>query len=140
MPDSVTVSTQIDAPPEDVWAALTRPELVARWMMGAAVETDWQVGHPITWSGSLNGRNYRDKGTVEAFEPPRRLSVTHWSPLSSLADEPANYHTVTYELAPRNGGTHLSLTQQNLTGVSEEQSRRNWQPMLDSLKHTVEAA
>ena len=86
------------------------------------------------------GKAYEDKGKVLAVDPPEHLSVTHWSPLSGLADEPQNYHTVSYDLAPTSGGTRVTLTQENLIGVSAEQSKQNWRPVLDGLKQTVEAA
>ena len=105
MADKVELSIDIDADADTVWAALTDPTLIKRYMMGAAVATDWQVGHPITWSGNYQGKAYEDKGVVQVVEPARRLT----------------------------------LTQENLTGVSPEQSARNWQPVLDGLKATAEA-
>jgi uncharacterized protein YndB with AHSA1/START domain len=138
MPDSVDVSIDIHAPASEVWAALTLPDLVKRYMMGATIDTDWKVGHPITWSGEWQGKPYQDKGVVKAVTPERLLSVTHWSPLSPLADTPENYHTVTYELRPVGSATRVTLTQENLTGATAEQSRKNWQPVLDGLKQTAE--
>ncbi|MEO8882800.1 MAG: SRPBCC domain-containing protein [Devosia sp.] len=139
MADSINLSTEIAASPAQVWKALTDPKLIKSYMMGATVETDWEVGHPITWSGDYQGNAYVDKGEVKAFEPQKRLSVTHWSPLSKLPDTPDNYHTLTYDLLPAGKATNVTLTQQNLTGVSAEQARKNWQPMLDGLKRTAEA-
>jgi uncharacterized protein YndB with AHSA1/START domain len=140
MAEKIAVSIDINAPPGKVWSALTEPAQVRKYMMGATLKTDWQVGHPITWSGEARGKAYEDKGKVLAVDPPEHLSVTHWSPLSGLADEPQNYHTVSYDLAPTSGGTRVTLTQENLTGVSAEQSKQNWRPVLDGLKQTVEAA
>ena len=139
MTDSIAVSTEINAPASDVWAALTQPDIIKNYMMGAKVETDWKPGHPITWNGEWKGKPYQDKGMIKAFERNRRLSMTHWSPLTPLPDEPANYHTVTYDLVPDGNRTKLTLTQENLTGVTAEQAKKNWQPMLDGLKRTVEA-
>jgi len=36
--------TEITASPERVWAALTDPKLIKRYMFGSEVETDWQQG------------------------------------------------------------------------------------------------
>ena len=99
-----STTVEIGATPERVWQTLVDPDLVARYMHGTAVETDWTVGSPIVWRGEWQGRSYEDKGEVLAFEPRRRLAVTHWSPLTGDADEPANYHHVTYELEPLDGG------------------------------------
>ena len=138
MTDKVDVSIDIAAPAGEVWAALTLPDLVKRYMMGATIKTDWKVGSPITWSGEFNGKTYEDKGIVEVVVPERRLSVTHWSPLAGLADPPENYHTVTYELRPSGPDTRVTLTQENLTGATPEQSRKNWQPVLEGLKQVAE--
>jgi uncharacterized protein YndB with AHSA1/START domain len=124
-----------------VWQALTDPEQVARWMMGAKVSTDWQVGSPITWAGEMDGTPYEDKGEVLAADEPDRLSVTHYSPLMGEADEPGNYHTVTYELSGDDGTTTVALTQDgNDSAEQAEQFSGSWQGMLDGLKSTVETA
>ena len=123
-----------------VWCALTDPEQVARWMMGAKVSTDWQVGSPVTWSGEMNGTRYEDKGEVLAADPPERLCVSHYSPRMGEPDEPGSYHTVTYELSGDDGSTTLRLTQDgNDSAEQAEQFSGSWQGMLEALKGTVEA-
>jgi uncharacterized protein YndB with AHSA1/START domain len=129
----------VAATPERVWQALTDPDEIAQYMFGSRVETDWQPGSPITWSGEYDGRPYQDKGEVLEAVPGKRLAVTHYSALGGDADLPENYHTVRYELAATGSGTTLTLTQDGST--SEEQARqfsRNWQGMLDGLRQVVE--
>jgi uncharacterized protein YndB with AHSA1/START domain len=127
--------------PSAVWTALTDPGQVSRWMVGTTVTTDWQVGSPITWQGELNGRPYEDKGEVLEADAPRRLSVTHYSPLMGQEDRPENYHTVTYTLTPtRDGRTTLALEQDgNDSADQAEQFSQNWQQMLESLKEAAES-
>jgi len=131
---------QIDAPRARVWAALTDPAQVARYLHGTTMVTDWQVGGPITWSGEWKGRAYQDKGTVLIFEPQRRLQTTHWSPLGGSADEPENYHTVTYELTADGPTTTLTLTQDNNATQEEADAmaEHNWGPVLEALKAVAE--
>jgi uncharacterized protein YndB with AHSA1/START domain len=134
-----TARVDVAAPPERVWDAMTRPDQVAQYMMGARVDSDWRVGSTITWSGEWNGKPYQDKGKVLAAEPGQLLEVTHYSALSGAADVPENYHTVRYELSEADGGTTVSLTQDGC--ASEEQARQfsqNWQGMLDGLKKVAE--
>lgn len=138
MTDSASVSIHVEAPPSEVWAALTMPDLIKRHMMGATVVTTWKVGDPILWRGEYKGKPYEDKGVIKEITAERRLIVTHWSPLSALPDTPDNYHTVTYELTASQGGTDVTLTQDNLTGASVEQSKKNWMPVLDGLKTVAE--
>jgi len=133
--------TEVAADRQRVWEALTDPDQVAQYMMGSRVETDWQVGSPITWSGEMDGKPYQDKGEVLEADAPRRLSVTHYSPLMGQEDRPENYHTVTYTLtSTRDGRTTLALEQDgNDSQEQADQFSQSWQGMLESLKSTVES-
>src|SRR5664279_5546978 len=131
--------TEITASPERVWAALTDPKLIKRYMFGSEVETDWQQGSPIVWRGEYEGKAYEDKGEIVEIETERRLKVTHFSPLSGLEDVPGNYHTLLYELRKNGDKTHISLSQDK--NASQEQAQRakgNWEMMLRGLKEVVE--
>jgi uncharacterized protein YndB with AHSA1/START domain len=134
-----TAETDVAAPPERVWAALTDPEQIAVYMQGSHVETTWVVGSPITWDGEYDGRAYQDKGEVLTYDQPNVLSVTHYSPMMGQPDEPENYHTLVYTLSASDDGTHLELTQDgNESEEQAEQFSQNWQTMLDGLKAHVE--
>jgi uncharacterized protein YndB with AHSA1/START domain len=129
----------IDAGQDAVWRALTDPDRIAAWMMGAKVSTDWQVGSPITWRGEMDGRGFEDKGEVLEVDEPNLLSVTHYSPLMGEADEPENYHTIVYRLSGGDGPTTVALTQDgNFSAEQAEQFSANWQGMLEALKSMVE--
>jgi uncharacterized protein YndB with AHSA1/START domain len=136
-----TASTRIAADGDRVWAALTQPHLVERWMLGARVESDWSVGSRITWSGEFEGRQFEDRGTILAATPASLLRFTHFSSLSGKQDIPENYHTVTWSLEQRGDGTEVRLSQDN--NQSEDaaaHSAANWQSMLDALRVVAEGA
>ena len=129
----------IDAGQDAVWRALTDPDRVSAWMMGAEITTDWQVGSPITWRGEMDGRRFEDRGEVLEVDEPDLLSVTHYSPLMGEADEPENYHTIVYRLTGGDGPTTVALTQDgNDSAEQAEQFSANWQGMLEALRSTVE--
>lgn len=135
-----TASTVVEAPKEEVWEALTDPDLISRYMFGAEVSTDWEVGSPIAWKGEWDGRSYQDKGTILELKPLRLLRYSHFSPLSGMADSPENYHIVTIEIAGDGSTTTVHLSQDNNeTTEAREHSAANWQTMLDGLKDVVEA-
>lgn len=134
-----TARTEVATSPARVWAALTDPDLVAEYMFGTRIDTDWEPGSRILWRGEYQGRSYEDHGTVLDVQPERRLSVTHFSPLTGQEDVPENYHTVTYELTERDAGTLVTLTQDNAGSEEEaEHSARNWEQMLAGMKRVAE--
>ena len=135
-----TAEVDVDAAPGRVWQALTDPAEVKEWMAGTTLKTDWQVGSLITWSGEYDGRSYQDKGEVVAYDEPRELSVTHFSPLTGQEDVPENYHTLVYTLNEESGRTQLRLSQDNCADEDEaEKFSENWQQMLDGIKAHIES-
>jgi len=96
--------------------------------------------------GSWKGKLYEDKGTIQTFDREMRLAYTHWSPLSGMEDKPENYHVVSFDLRPVNGGTEVVLTQTNqndsepLTPENRREYAKNWTMVLEGLKKTVEGA
>ena len=130
----------IEAPVADVWNALVTPEIIARYMFGTNVVSDWKEGGAILWRGEWKGRAYEDRGRLLRVRPQRMLRYSHYSPLSGVPDLPENHHTVTIELSPRPGArTDVSLSQDNdATEDARRHSESNWRMMLEALKRVVE--
>ena len=55
---------QISASPQQVWEALTDPDAISTFMFGSKVDTDWEEGSAITWSGEYDGTPFQDKGEI----------------------------------------------------------------------------
>jgi uncharacterized protein YndB with AHSA1/START domain len=131
---------QISASPQQVWDALTDPDAISTFMFGAKVDTDWEEGSPITWSGDYDGTPYQDKGEILEVDESNRLRMTHYSPLTGEDDVPENYHTLDYRLTDEGETTRLTLDQDgNDSAEQAEQFAANWQTMLDQVKEYVEA-
>ena len=102
MTDStITLEREYPYPADRIWQALTRPDLLAQWLM----QTDF-VAEP--------GRSFRfnaDWGhvdcTLREIEPGRRLSYS-WG--DGTLDT-----VVTWTLTPTEGGTRLTLEQAGFT-------------------------
>jgi uncharacterized protein YndB with AHSA1/START domain len=139
-------TVDIDAPPDEVWRSLTDPALIKQYYLGAEVETDWQVGSPITFRGEWDGKAYEDNGEILVFEPERELAYSHFSSMGGKEDRPENYHVVRVKLEERDGATRVTLQQSNLEGGPTEEDRanrdqyeKNWKQMLEGLKQTTES-
>lgn len=142
---TASASIVIDRPRAEVWKALTDPDLVKQYFMGATLKTDWQVGHPITFSGTWEDKPFEDKGEIITFEPEQEMSYSHWSPLSGADDVPDNYHVVHITLEYGAVGTKVTLDQSNLNGGVSEADRasrddyeKNWSATLQGLKKVAE--
>jgi len=140
------VRTTVKAPPSAVWKALTTPSTLKQFFFGSDVSTDWQVGSPIRFKGNWKGKPYEDKGNIQTFDRDKRLAFTHWSPLSGMEDRLENYHVVSFDLRPANGGTEVVLTQTNqndaepLTPENRQEYAKNWTMVLEGLKKAAEGA
>jgi uncharacterized protein YndB with AHSA1/START domain len=132
-------TTAIHAPIVRVWEALTNPQDIQQYMFGTTVVSDWKKGSPILWKGEWQGKQYEDKGQILDIAPQELLRYSHYSPLSSLADVPENYHTVTIRISGENDHTRVNLEQDhNSSEEEQEHSAKNWEMMLSSMKPYLE--
>jgi uncharacterized protein YndB with AHSA1/START domain len=135
-----TSSITIEAPAEEVWKALTTPEVIKEWFFGVDTVSDWKVGSKLVHTGEWQGKPYEDKGEILKIEPPRELVHTHWSPLSGLPDSPENYEEITWSLGDREGATELTIAEQNLPSEeAKATSEQAWKAVLNNLKGLLEA-
>lgn len=133
------VAAWISAPASLVWDALTNPAQIKQYLFGTNVTTNWQVGSPIIYRGSWEGKEYEDKGEILEIEPGKLLVSTFWSSLGGLPDMPENYQTVSYELSPEGNRTYLTITQDNnATEVDARHSEQNWGMVLDGIRKLLE--
>jgi uncharacterized protein YndB with AHSA1/START domain len=132
-------SITIDAPATKVWEALTKPELIKKYLFGTDTHTTWEPGSPIKFTGEWEGKKYEDKGTILEVVPNKTLRYSYWSSMSGIEDKPENYVIVTNNLKEENGKTELSLTQENIPDEKmKEHSEQNWKMVLEGMKKVVE--
>jgi uncharacterized protein YndB with AHSA1/START domain len=104
---SITRSVELEAMVDDVWEALTTPELLGGWLEGD-VEVDVRPGGDgimVEPDGAV--RRMR----IEEVDPARRLALQWWPEDGS---GPAS--TVELDLHPMPGGTRLVVTETLLGG------------------------
>ena len=132
-------STMINAPVNKVWDALTNPHLIKEYLFGTKTTTDWKKGSPITYEGEWQGRSYKDKGLVVDIIPEKLLHTTYWSSMGGKEDRPENYNNVLYEVEERNGGTLVTISQDNIKDENElKHMNENWGIVLDNMKKLLE--
>lgn len=134
----------IAAPPEKVFDAWVKPELLVRWWGPDGFDVPEhaldvrQGGHWRTIMRSPEGALHTVSGVYRAIEPPRRLVFTWgWHDGATGARGHETEVTVTFHAAP--GGTRLVLTQQTFeTAESRNQHGHGWQSSFDCLARLVE--
>lgn len=141
MKNALTVSTtiQINAPAAKVWDALVNPAVIKQYFFGTEAISDWKEGSNLIFRGTWEGKPYEDKGIIAKMQPEKVFHYTYFSPFTGKEDVPENYANITYELAPKDGGTELKVTQDNVE--SEEMKKRtegNWEGVLNAMKTLLE--
>lgn len=135
-----TAELSIYATPERIWRALTDPAEIKQYFFGTDVTTDWTVGGSITWAGEYEGKTYEDHGEILEVTAPKRLRMTHFSPLGGAPDTPENYHELGFEISPSGNASTVTLTQDNNPSeAASEHSKANWMLLLEGLKTVAEA-
>lgn len=137
MQDQLTVSIFFKAPAARVWKGLTDPDIVKQYFFGTILETRWEKGSPIFFRGEWEGKAYEDKGTILSIRPGSHVSYNYWSSMSGTDDHPDNYQIISYDLAPKDGGTELVVTQET-SPEKKEHSENNWRTVLGGLKALIE--
>ena len=73
----LTLSVDVDAPVEDVWAAAVDWDRQHEWMVGTKVSGGHGLGARITAFTGWHGIGFTDPMTVTTWEPPYRCVVRH---------------------------------------------------------------
>ncbi len=112
--DAITRQLILNAPPAEVWDALTNPEKTKLFMFHAEAESEWQVGSPITWTGTgKKGKDFRAKGAVIISQRNVQLKYTYLELHRGTEDTSRNYLHVTFDLKGKYKGTELEITIEN---------------------------
>jgi uncharacterized protein YndB with AHSA1/START domain len=159
--DAVTVETEIAAPPERVFHALTDPKtLLAWWGTEPSVELLTFEMQPVPggeWRFTCTPRPGHDHGAVEtqmrargatAFEahgvvlesvPPHLLV---WSWIANWHDEPTHQTVVRWELHRTGRGTLVRVTHSGLAAlpVARRDYGTGWQGVLRLLRVFLETS
>jgi uncharacterized protein YndB with AHSA1/START domain len=140
--ETIHLEILINAPATRVWATLTEPELINKWMLDTPIEilTEWQQDGKMQIRGDLYGLPFENRGTIRRFEPTAILEYTHWSTLSLISDIPENYSTLRFEIQAIDKQSHIALTVENLiTFEIFKHLQFYWNTALHLLKEVAES-
>jgi uncharacterized protein YndB with AHSA1/START domain/DNA-binding transcriptional ArsR family regulator len=114
-------TTYIRTTPEQLWKALTEPAFTRRYWGGTALESDWQVGSPITVQNGPDQESKEVGQRVLAYDPYTLLSYS--------------WHLYQPEHAPLFGWDDAELAER----VKEQRSRVTFElePAGETVKLTV---
>ena len=112
----------LQAPIERVWAYLTEPDYLAKWLMGGVIAQS--VGGDVRLELGATGR-------VTAFEPPHLLEYT-WNEEDASVGPVVN-SLVRWELAREGAATRLTLTHTRLPEVELVGHGAGWDTFLQRL-------
>ena len=129
-----THEIEIDAPPEEVWKAISTGEGLTRWYAEEA-RVDPRVGgeHWISWG---EGQDIGNENL--AWEPGRKLTIGHANPTN-----PWQAMVIDFEIETRSGRTVLKLVQSGLPAgpdwdSMDEGTDLGWEMFLAALKFSIE--
>ena len=137
----ISKTVLINASPAKVWAALTEPELMRRWMSEAPIDiiTDWKVGNPITINVGLYKKGFENRGLVLQYEPEKVVAYSHFSSISRLEDALENYTNLEFRLQQEGEETRVILTLSNFpTEVIYKHIAYYWSVAIELLRKFVE--
>jgi len=138
-PYKVIRGIAINAKPLKVWESLTNPEIIKKYLYGAEAVSEWKVGSEIIYKGEYDGYAYADRGIIRQFEKGKIFQHTYLSTFSGIEDIPENYHLVTYNIEKSNGGSLLTINQENIhSEEAMEHAGKGWDMVTELIKDAAE--
>jgi uncharacterized protein YndB with AHSA1/START domain len=119
----LVIEREFRAPIDDVWAAVTEPERLARWI--GVWTGDPASGHVQFAMTAESEDATADDMEIRECDPPRRLAVT-----SQVGDE---RWQLELELVERDGVTVLTFTHPDIDPAVAESVGPGWEYYLDRL-------
>ncbi|WP_410788530.1 SRPBCC domain-containing protein [Kribbella sp. C-35] len=131
--DSVEREVYVEARPETVWAAVTQPEVFARWYAFGGAEIDLRPGGRLVMRWDEHGVFF---GFVEKVEPGRRFAY-RYAVDPGVEPAPGNANLVEFTLTPEGEGTRLLVVESGFDRLDDEQdadqSAQAWDNALSTL-------
>ena len=122
--------------PERLWAAITDPDVRARFHFGNRIDSDWSPGSAYVITNP-NAPDPLMEGENLEVDPPRRLVQ---SMLALWGEDVAAYGTtrVTWEIEPVGDSCRLTVVHDQIPADADAQLYGGWPMILSGLKTWLE--
>ncbi|MGR3574896.1 MAG: SRPBCC family protein [Sagittula sp.] len=134
--EKVTISAQVDAPPETVWTAWTTPDHITRWNFAS---DDWccpSASVDLRPGGAYRSRMEAKEGSFGFDFTATYQEVVPQEKASFLMDDGRLAETT---FTPVDGGTQVVTVFDAETEHSVEMQREGWQAILNNFKAHAES-
>jgi len=144
MEQYIKAEITINKPIEQVWDALTNPDMTEQYMFGCRVISDWKIGSDVDWVSKADGKEVTYvTGKLITFEPFSRFVYSVIDPFATYPKTPENHLIVTLILTEKEGATHVSASQGEYTTVADGEKRYGhgpdgWSKVLTAIKGLLE--
>jgi len=127
----------IQAKPEQVWQAITDPDMTQHYYFGTRIESDFAPGSPYVYR-SPDGTAMLD-GTIVESDPPHRLVMT-FRPAWTGEGDNTPVSRVTWEITPHEQQSKLALIHEGLDPESEfaRNVQDGWAQIMSAMKTYLE--
>lgn len=130
----------INTTQENVWNALTQPELVKLWQFGSELITNWEAGSTIRFRTAWEDKVFEQWGKVIEVQPYETIRYSLFAPRPDLEDKPENYFEMSYDLEAKDNSILLTIIQHDNRPVAfQEESQGEENAILQSLKQVAES-
>ncbi len=136
--DATRQETSVDVAgtPEQVWDALTNPEMTRRYYYGTDILSDWKPGS--RWTSESDGELYLEGELLEVDAPNRIVQTFHIASEEPAASEAPS--KVTWQLTSLGGGqTRVQMIHEDMGPATRKYVEGGWDHILAGLKSVVES-
>jgi uncharacterized protein YndB with AHSA1/START domain len=132
---TIVITTYIASTPENVWKALTNPDITERYWSGTRIESDWKVGSKVIYR---RGGEVVDEHELLTSVPRRGFSHTFHPTFGEFRNEPPS--KVTFEIVPGGEIVRLVMVHDEFPEQSAVYTACSaaWPMILSSLKTLLE--